>query len=84
MGNWPYLAEFFQLGWVVAFSLLVPLGIGLWLDRKLQTIPLFTIVGMLIGTLAATVGTVRIAMRMMANLDQSREEEGKEDQHTEQ
>ncbi|MGQ9586459.1 MAG: AtpZ/AtpI family protein [Anaerolineae bacterium] len=72
MGKWPYFAEFLQLGWVVAFSLLIPLGIGLWLDKRLGTTPLFIIVGMVVGILAATVGTVRIAFRMMDKLSQER------------
>jgi len=75
MGKWPYWAEFFQLGWVVALSLLIPLAIGLWLDRRMGTMPLFLIIGMLVGTLSATVGTVRMAMRMMQEIDARREEE---------
>jgi len=83
MRNWPFLAEFFQLGWVVAFSLLIPLAAGLWLDKRFQTMPLFTLVGMLIGILAATVGTVRIAQRMMARLDQQgQQEQGNNEQRT--
>ncbi|MGQ9458906.1 MAG: AtpZ/AtpI family protein [Anaerolineae bacterium] len=69
MGKWPYWAEFFQLGWVVALSLLIPLAVGLWLDRRMGTMPLFLIIGMLVGTLSATVGTVRMAMRMMREMD---------------
>ena len=76
MRNWPYLAEFFQLGWVVAFSLLIPLGIGLWVDLKLQTTPLFIMVGMGVGILAATVGTIRIAWRMMEGMaEESKKQE---------
>jgi len=83
MRNWPFLAEFFQLGWVVAFSLLIPLAAGLWLDKRFQTMPLFTLVGMLIGILAATLGTVRIAQRMMARLDQQgQQEQGNNEQRT--
>jgi F0F1-type ATP synthase assembly protein I len=49
-----------QLGWVVALSVLIPLGLGLWLDYRLATSPLFILVGALVGILAATVGVVRI------------------------
>lgn len=75
MGKWPYWAEFFQLGWVVALSLLIPLLVGLWLDRRMGTLPLFLIIGVLVGTLSATVGTVRMAMRMMRELEEG---QGKE------
>lgn len=78
MGKWPYWAEFFQLGWVVALSLLIPLLVGLWLDRRMGTMPLFLIIGMLVGTLSATVGTVRMAMRMMHEVDARRGEKERE------
>ncbi|NLE77011.1 MAG: AtpZ/AtpI family protein [Chloroflexi bacterium] len=66
--RWPYLAEFMQLGWVVAFSLLAPLALGVWLDQRLGTAPVFILISMLVGTLAATVGAVRMASRMMAQI----------------
>lgn len=78
MGKWPYWAEFFQLGWVVALSLLIPLLIGLWLDRRMGTMPVFLIVGVLVGTLSATVGTVRMALRVMREMDRQGEERGRE------
>jgi F0F1-type ATP synthase assembly protein I len=52
-----------QLGWVVALSALLPIGLGLALDRRLGTAPLFIIVGALVGILASTIGAVRIATR---------------------
>jgi F0F1-type ATP synthase assembly protein I len=71
MRKLPYFAEFMQLGWVVAISLLLPLGLGIWADRKLDTAPLFILIGMLVGGLAATVGTVRTAYRVMAALSET-------------
>jgi F0F1-type ATP synthase assembly protein I len=59
-----------QLSWVVAFSILIPLGIGLWLDRRFGTAPLLTLVGALVGILASTVGAVRIATRTIEALGQ--------------
>lgn len=52
-----------NLGWTMFFSLLIPLLIGIWLDRKLSTMPLFTLVGAMLGVLAATVGVARMAIR---------------------
>ena len=52
-----------QLGWIVALSTLLPLGIGLLLDRRLGTAPLFIIIGAVVGILASTIGAVRIATR---------------------
>ncbi|MFN2290728.1 MAG: AtpZ/AtpI family protein [Anaerolineae bacterium] len=52
-----------NLGWTMLFSLLIPLLIGLWVDRKLGTTPLFTLIGAVLGILAATVGVARMAIR---------------------
>ncbi len=76
-----------QLGWVVAFSTLIPLGIGLLLDRRFGTAPLFTLIGALVGIIAGTYGTVRIAVRTIDALgrppetqrDTETETSGKED-----
>lgn len=76
-----------QLGWVVAFSTLIPLGIGLWLDRRFGAAPLFTLIGALVGIVAGTYGTVRIAVRTIdalgraadARSDTQTETSGKED-----
>ena len=75
------------MAWVVIFSTLVPLGLGIWLDRRFGMAPLFMFVGALIGILAGTIGVVRMASHTMDALGRipeskaSAEEEtvGKED-----
>ena len=52
-----------QMGWVVALSALLPVAVGLLLDDRLGSAPLFVIVGALLGILASTFGAVRIATR---------------------
>ena len=52
-----------NLGWTMFFSLVIPLLAGVWLDRKLGTLPLFTLIGAMLGVLAATVGVARMAIR---------------------
>jgi F0F1-type ATP synthase assembly protein I len=52
-----------QVGWIVALSTLIPLGLGVVLDRRLGTAPLFIIIGAAIGILASTVSAVRITTR---------------------
>ena len=54
-----------QLGWVVALSTLIPLGVGVFLDRRLGTAPLFIIIGAAVGILASTIGAVRITTRTL-------------------
>lgn len=59
-----------QLGWVVALSTLIPLGVGIFLDRRLGTAPLFILIGALIGILAGTIGAVRITSKAIEALGQ--------------
>ncbi len=58
-----------NLGWTMVFSLLLPLLAGIWLDRKLDTAPLFILIGAGLGILAATVGVARMAMRAFRSVD---------------
>jgi Putative F0F1-ATPase subunit Ca2+/Mg2+ transporter len=52
-----------QMAWMVALALFFPLGLGLWLDRRLDAAPFFVLAGALAGVLAATVSAVWIAGR---------------------
>ena len=55
-----------NLAWTMLFSLLLPLLAGIWLDRRLDTAPLFILIGAVLGILAATVGVARMALRTFA------------------
>jgi F0F1-type ATP synthase assembly protein I len=55
-----------NLSWTMLFSLLLPLLAGIWLDNKLETAPLFILIGAVLGILAATVGVARMALRTFA------------------
>ncbi|MGQ9599616.1 MAG: AtpZ/AtpI family protein [Anaerolineae bacterium] len=64
-----------NLGWTMLFSLLIPLLIGLWLDKRLNTSPLFVLIGAVLGVLAATVGVARMTLRIFARAIASSPEE---------
>jgi F0F1-type ATP synthase assembly protein I len=73
-----------NLSWTMLFSLLLPLLAGIWLDRKLDTEPLFILIGAVLGILAATIGVARMALRTFAEAvpeDQTQQagENGKEE-----
>jgi F0F1-type ATP synthase assembly protein I len=74
MKDWSLLAQALQMGWVVVISLLIPLFAGIWLDKRLGTTPLFILLGMAVGILAATLGVVRVALRTFADLDKSQKQ----------
>jgi F0F1-type ATP synthase assembly protein I len=56
------------MGWVVAFSTLIPLGLGILLDRHFGTAPLFVLVLAPFGIIGGTIGVVRSASRRLEDL----------------
>jgi F0F1-type ATP synthase assembly protein I len=80
MKDWRGIGLLIQLSWLFAFSVLVPLLLGIWLDRTLQRSPLFLLIGAATGIIAGTVGSVRIATRAIAEAERARKgHERKED-----
>ena len=63
MKQWEALSAGIQLSGVLLFSLLIPLLVGIWLDKRLDTTPLFILIGMGLGVLSATVGVARMVIR---------------------
>jgi F0F1-type ATP synthase assembly protein I len=53
------------VGWYVALSIVIPTGIGYWLDRPSQfdTHPLFTLIGFGLGTIIAFYGLYQMLRR---------------------
>jgi len=49
-----------QVGWIIAFSVLLPLLGGVWLDRQFGTSPCLAFVGVIVGILLAVVGVARV------------------------
>jgi len=62
------------VGWYVASSLLIPVGIGYWLDSPgmLNKSPLFTLIGLGVGTVIAFGGLIRMLLRYQAEQEESR------------
>jgi len=53
------------VGWYVSLSLMVPVAIGYWLDRPevFNKNPLFTFIGLGVGTFFSFFGLIRILLR---------------------
>jgi F0F1-type ATP synthase assembly protein I len=62
------------VGWYVVSSLLIPVGIGYWLDRPrmLNKSPLFTLIGLGVGTVIAFGGLIRMLLRYQAEQEELR------------
>ncbi len=48
------------LGWYVAACIVVGVLVGIFLDRQLETKPIFTLLGVLFGTFAAFYGLYKM------------------------
>jgi len=62
------------VGWYVALSLIIPVGIGYWLDRPevFDKRPLFTFIGLGVGTVVAFFGLFRMLLRYQAEQEEQR------------
>lgn len=65
------------VGWYVALSLVVPVGIGYWLDQPnmLGKHPLFTFIGLGLGTLIAFAGLIRMLLRYQAEQERQKQKQ---------
>ena len=61
MKKWPVSMQLLIVGFYVAFSLLIPTGIGFWFDKRASHgFPLFTLIGLGVGTLIMVYGVYRM------------------------
>jgi len=75
MKNWSAAMQLFVVGFYVAFSILIPTLIGLWLDnRSSHEFPLLTLIGLGLGTVTMVFGV----FRMLQPFLEEAKREGKE------
>jgi len=61
MKNWSTALQLLIVGFYVPLSLLIPTGIGLWLDKKVfYEFPLCTLIGLGIGTVIMVYGVYQM------------------------
>ncbi len=61
MKKWRILAFVTELGFTVGFSILIGIGAGWWLDGKLGTRPIFTLIGLFLGLASAGYNLYRLS-----------------------
>ncbi|MBI4340038.1 MAG: AtpZ/AtpI family protein [Chloroflexi bacterium] len=54
------------LGWYIALCIVVGVGGGIWLDNRLKTLPLFTLLGVLLGSILAFYGVYKMVVPLVA------------------
>ncbi len=59
----------FNVGWYVALSIVLPIALGLWLDapERLNSRPLCTLIGFILGTSLAGYGLYRMLKKFLAD-----------------
>ena len=60
MQRLPRTLRLLGLGWYIAFCLVAGIVGGLWLDQQLGLKPLFLLLGLALGLIAAFYGTLRM------------------------
>lgn len=80
MKEWVRPLQFLlTVGWYVALSLLIPVGIGYWLDRPdvLNRRPLFVFIGLGVGTVIAFFGLFRMLLHYQAEQEKLKKDKDK-------
>ena len=76
MKNWSAALQLLTVGFYVPLSLLIPTGIGFWLDRRgSHEFPVCTLIGLGIGTVIMVYGVYRMVRPF---LQEAKREEKKE------
>ena len=65
MKNWSAVMQLLIVGFYVAFSLLIPTGIGFWLGRKLGHEVMFPLIGLGIGTIIMAYGVYQMVKPLL-------------------
>ena len=63
---WVSAAQFTGIGWYIAAAIVAPTLLGVWVDGKVGTAPLFLLIGLLLGVVVAFYGTYRMAHGFLA------------------
>ena len=66
-----YLALFSEIAIVLLITTLLGVLGGYWLDQRLGTLPIFVVMGMLVGFGLGGVGVHRMVIRFLARFDKS-------------
>jgi ATP synthase protein I len=64
-----YFALFSEIGMILLVTTLAGVAAGYWADQRLGTLPIFVLVGFLVGAGIGTVGIYRLITRFLKRFD---------------
>jgi F0F1-type ATP synthase assembly protein I len=67
--GWAYAVLFSEIGITLLVTTLVGVLVGYWADKQLGTLPVFLIVGFLVGAGAGTVAIAKLIDRFLKSFD---------------
>ena len=67
MYRWRAALNIIGIGWFIGLSILLGVLSGLWLDDKLDTQPLFILIGLFFGLITAVYGVYRMLLPLLKN-----------------
>ena len=67
--GWAYVVLFSEIGISLLVTTLVGVLVGYWVDKQLGTLPVFLIVGFLVGAGSGTVFIARLVNRFLKSFD---------------
>ena len=67
--GWGYLVLFSEIGVTLLVTTLIGVFVGYWVDKSLGTLPLFLIVGFLLGAGAGALMIARLINRFLKSFD---------------
>ncbi|MFC1865206.1 AtpZ/AtpI family protein [Chloroflexota bacterium] len=67
MYRWQAAFNIIGVGWFIGLSIILGVLGGLWLDNKLDTQPLFILIGLLFGLIVAVYGVYRMLLPLLKN-----------------
>ena len=73
--EWPAAVQLLVVGFYVAFSLLIPTGIGFWLGRRLGHEVMCPVIGLGVGTLIMVYGVYRMMRPFLQEAKRAKRDE---------
>jgi len=67
MQGWQAALGVLGMGWYVVIAIILGISGGLWVDGEFGTKPLFTIIGLMIGIVAAVYGVYQMFLPFIKN-----------------
>jgi len=64
--GWAYVALFSEIGFVLFVTVMAGVLVGDWVDRQLGTLPVFVVIGALLGLALGGIAVARLIARFLS------------------